>query len=470
MSSKSEDLIISLKDVSKMFPIYKSPHHRLVQMLSPPRDKERWYKKFWALQNISMDIPKGETIGIVGRNGSGKSTLLQVICGILSATNGEVFVKGRIAALLELGAGFNPEFTGRENVFLNGTVLGLSREEIAARFDEIADFADIGEYIDQPVKSYSSGMYVRLAFAVAIHVTPEILIVDEALSVGDEAFQRKCFARINALRDSGVTVLFVSHSAGIVTELCNRAILLDRGEIIALGPPREVVAKYHKMLFAPQEKVVEIRARLRSEMQGSKALDSDSLVQNHNYTRFLAGSPTEQEDEQAYLDEHMRPVSTVHYANMGVDIVDPHIETLSGRRVNVIAAEKDYIYTYEVHFSQSAAGVRFGLMVKTVTGFEIGGGANALQQDAISVIDKGSRIKVGFRFTCCLAAGVYFVNAGVVGVVGEEETFLCRQVDVTMFRVMPDPNRIATGLVNLGIVPEVKFLTLCGNAIDNEVR
>lgn len=455
MSFNDVEAIISLDNVNKMFPIYKSPHYRFLQMLSPARDKERWYKKFLALRDISIEIGRGETFGIVGRNGSGKSTLLQIICGILSPTSGTVGVKGRIAALLELGAGFNPEFTGRENVFLNGTVLGLTKEEVGERFDEIAAFADIGDYIDQPVKSYSSGMYVRLAFAVAIHVTPDILIIDEALSVGDEAFQRKCFARINSLRDSGVTILFVSHSAGIVTELCNRALLLDRGEVLALGPPREVVAKYHKMLFAPQDKVAEIRQRLRAESLGGGALPA---VQEAIESGVEKPSVTEQEDH-AYFDEQMRPSSTVHYVSHGVEIIDPHLETLSGRRVNVLTAEHDYVYCYDAEFSESAAGVRFGMMIKTVSGFEIGGGANVLQQDAISLVDRGNRAKVKFRFTCRLASGAYFMNAGVVGVVGEEETFLCRQVDVAMFRVMPDPKRIATGLVNFGITPEVEFIS-----------
>jgi len=454
MSFDHAEEIISLNNVNKMFPIYKSPHHRFLQMLSPIRDKERWYKKFLALRDISIEIGKGETFGIVGRNGSGKSTLLQIICGILSPTSGHVGVKGRIAALLELGAGFNPEFTGRENVFLNGTVLGLTREEVAARFDEIAAFADIGDYIDQPVKSYSSGMYVRLAFAVAIHVTPDILIIDEALSVGDEAFQRKCFARINALRDSGVTILFVSHSAGIVTELCNRALLLDRGEMLALGHPREVVAKYHKLLFAPQDKVAEIREGLRAESLLAPSLPALQETAESGVEKLAVTI----EEDHAYFDEHMRPSSTVHYASHGVEIIDPHLETLSGRRVNVLTAEHNYVYCYEVEFSESAAGVRFGMMIKTVSGFEIGGGANALQQDAISIVDRGNRAKVKFRFTCRLASGAYFMNAGVVGVVGEEETFLCRQVDIAMFRVMPDPERIATGLVNFSIAPEVEFI------------
>ena len=227
----SSELAIRVDDVSKAFAIYDKPHHRLLQQLFPNAGRS-WHREFHALRNIAFDVRRGETVGIVGRNGSGKSTLLQIICGTLTPSAGRVEVNGRIAALLELGAGFNPEFSGRENVFLNATVLGLQRSEIEQRFDAIAAFADIGEFMDQPVKSYSSGMYVRLAFAVAINVTPDILIVDEALAVGDEAFQRKCHARIERLRNDGATILFVSHSAGMVIELCNRAVLLGCGGLL----------------------------------------------------------------------------------------------------------------------------------------------------------------------------------------------------------------------------------------------
>ena len=258
---------ISVRDLSKAFPIYSKPHHWLLQMVMPG-PKDRWYREFHALRSISIDIFRGETVGIVGRNGSGKSTLPQLICGTLTPSSGEIQVNGRIAALLELGAGFNPEFTGRENVFLNATVLGLTHAEIVEKFDEIAAFADIGDFIDQPVKSYSSGMYVRLAFAVAINVEPEILVVDEALSVGDEGFQRKCFARIDAIRDSGATVLFVSHSASTVVDLCDRAILLDRGELLTSGTPRHVVSRYQKLLYAPADRAAKIREEIRAGSAG----------------------------------------------------------------------------------------------------------------------------------------------------------------------------------------------------------
>src|SRR5690348_2740583 len=221
----SEDFSIRVDRLSKRYEIYAQPAHRLKQMILPRaqramrRSARTYFKEFWALRDVSFDVRRGETVGIVGRNGSGKSTLLQMICGTLHPTAGRISVGGRIAALLELGAGFNPEFTGRENVYLNAAVIGLSREEIDARFDDIAAFADIGDFMEQPVKTYSSGMYVRLAFAVAINVDPEILVVDEALAVGDELFQRKCFARIDAIRSKGATILFVSHSANAVVEL-----------------------------------------------------------------------------------------------------------------------------------------------------------------------------------------------------------------------------------------------------------
>src|SRR5690606_41044718 len=224
--------VISVDNVSKRFEMYAQPRDRLLQFLSFGR--RQYFKEFWALRDVSLHVCKGETVGILGRNGSGKSTLLQIIAGTLSPTTGDVDVKGKLAALLELGSGFNPEFTGRENVYLNGSVLGFSKAQMDARFDEIAAFADIGEHLDQPVKTYSSGMYVRLAFAVQACVQPDILIVDEALSVGDEKFQRKCFDYIEGLRAAGCAILIVTHSTSTVEKFCQRAALLHRGELHAL--------------------------------------------------------------------------------------------------------------------------------------------------------------------------------------------------------------------------------------------
>ena len=244
-SSLMSEIAISLKNVSKCYRRYKHPVDRLKEILLPGKSR---IDEFWSLRGIDLEIPKGQTVGIVGRNGSGKSTLLQIVAGTLTPTTGHVHVNGRISALLELGSGFNPEFTGRQNVFFNGRLLGLSHQEIEAKFDEIARFADIGDFIDQPVKTYSSGMFVRLAFAVAVNVDPEILIVDEALAVGDVVFQHRCMRRMRSMMDSGVTTLFVSHDPGAIKTLCNWAVMIHDGEIYTSGLPNAVIIDYLKLL------------------------------------------------------------------------------------------------------------------------------------------------------------------------------------------------------------------------------
>lgn len=245
------DTAIKVANLSKCYQIYDQPRDRLKQFLLPRLQRltcqqpKQYFREFWALRDVSFEVKKGETVGIIGRNGSGKSTLLQLICGTLNPSAGSMQTKGRIAALLELGSGFNPEFTGRENVYMNAAVLGLSREETARRFDDIAGFADIGQFIDQPVKTYSSGMYVRLAFAVAANVSPDILIVDEALAVGDIRFQVKCQRKFEEFRDSGITILLVSHSGADIVRLCSQAIWLDGGKMKRVGEPKKIVEEYH---------------------------------------------------------------------------------------------------------------------------------------------------------------------------------------------------------------------------------
>lgn len=446
----SSEIAISVEGLSKSFPIYTKPYHRLMQMLAPG-PHERWYREFHALHDINLVIRRGETVGIVGRNGSGKSTLLQLICGTLTPSQGSVTVNGRIAALLELGAGFNPEFTGRENVYMNATVLGLDRKEIDARFDDIAAFADIGDFIEQPVKSYSSGMYIRLAFAVAINVMPDILIVDEALSVGDEAFQRKCYARIDAIRDAGATVLFVSHSAGTVIELCDRAILLDRGELLVEGVPKYVVSRYHKLAYAPINKLEEVKQILRQEHRASANVLP--LATKHSDENALPAQLAEDVDK-AYLDERLVPQSTVRYEHRGALIEGPRIETLDGRSVNVLRAGDEYIYLYKVSFQQAAMAVRMGMMIKTVSGLELGGGATAPNSVSELIVTPGQQIEARFRFRALLAPGVYFMNAGVSAHAADGETYMDRLIDALMFRIMPDEHRLATGWVDFEMRPQ----------------
>ncbi|WP_292979561.1 ABC transporter ATP-binding protein [Nitrosomonas sp.] len=250
MDQEQDDIAIRVSNLSKCYQIYDTPRDRLKQFILPRirhavgRQPAQYFREFWALKNISVDIKKGEAIGIVGRNGSGKSTLLQLICGTLSPTQGTIETHGRIAALLELGSGFNPEFTGQENVYLNGSIIGIDKNRLDERFSDIVRFADIGDHLDQPVKTYSSGMFVRLAFAVQMHLDPDILIIDEALSVGDQFFQAKCYAAIRSMMDNGTTVLFVSHSASTVKALCPRAILLSHGELVVDGLASKVLDRY----------------------------------------------------------------------------------------------------------------------------------------------------------------------------------------------------------------------------------
>lgn len=248
----SNEIAIKVQNLSKCYQIYDNPRDRLKQFVAPRLQRLTWqhpkqyFREFWALKDVSFEVKKGETVGIIGRNGAGKSTLLQMICGTLTPTNGSVETNGRIAALLELGSGFNPEFTGRENVYMNAAVLGLSKEEIDNRFDDIAAFADIRQFMEQPVKTYSSGMVARLAFSVAVQVDPDVLVVDEALSVGDMAFQEKSFTRMKRIRDAGTAILFVSHSTSAVRNFCDRAMWLDTGRMRAIDERLVICDEYQR--------------------------------------------------------------------------------------------------------------------------------------------------------------------------------------------------------------------------------
>jgi ABC-type polysaccharide/polyol phosphate transport system ATPase subunit len=247
----NNNIAIRVENLNKIYKMYRSPSERFKELLHP--FKKKYHQEFQALRDINLDIKKGTTFGIIGQNGSGKSTLLQIITGIIRPTSGTVRVKGRISALLELGAGFHREFTGRENVFMQGMLMRMKREEIEKHFDEILSFADIGDFIDQPVKTYSSGMYARLAFATAINVNPDILIIDEILAVGDDTFQRRCHSKLEEFKNSGKTIIFVSHNLSEISKICNRAILLDRGNILDDGNPEDLVYAYNE-LSAEREK------------------------------------------------------------------------------------------------------------------------------------------------------------------------------------------------------------------------
>jgi lipopolysaccharide transport system ATP-binding protein len=470
------EIAITIQNVSKCFKRYRHPVDRLKEILFPGKQRA---DEFWALRDISLEIPKGKTLGIVGTNGSGKSTLLQIIVGTLAPTTGQVNVQGRISALLELGSGFNPEFTGRQNIFFNGQLLGLTQKQIEARYDEIVGFADIGDFIDQPVKTYSSGMFVRLAFAVATSVEPDILVVDEALAVGDEAFQRKCYARLEKIQDRGGTILFVSHSAGTVIELCDSAILMSDGELLLYNTPKFVIDKYHKLIYAPAEKIQTVREELKqlNRQQYRPILSQESSIDTADKSRgekriAPTAQPTGEHSlselnsipqftlqSQPFYDPNLKPAETISYLSRGAKISNPQILTRRKEQVNNLIGRDDYIYSYEVEFLKDASKIRCGMLLKTIKGVELGGASYRFPEEKMvdGVVKAGTKVVLKFRFKCLLTPGVYFLNAGVSGIVDGQFTFLARCIDVGMFRVLPEEESHATGTIDFMIKPSLKM-------------
>lgn len=422
--------------LTKSFQVYARPEDRLKQSIWRRR---RFYKEFMALDDVSFEVARGETVGIVGRNGSGKSTLLQVVAGTLTPTHGAVEVNGRIAALLELGAGFNPEFTGRENVFLNAGVLGLGQAEIERRFDDIVAFAEIAPFIDQPVKTYSSGMYVRLAFAVAISVDPDVLIVDEALAVGDEAFQRKCFARIRQIQECGATILFVSHAANAVIELCDRAILMERGAAVLIDTPKAVIAAYHRLLYDKAADPAQLVAQIRASAPSDGA-DAGATAHPVEGERF---------------DPDMVSKSRMEYDRQGAEILEPRLTTLAGAPVNVLVRGRDYVYAFRVRFDRRHEKVRCGMFIRTVLGHDLGGSGTAGQWEGLESVEPGQIVTARFVFTCLLLPGSYFLNAGAAAVIDGQRVFVHRIVDAVMFRVAAETGLLIDGVVDFRIRAEL---------------
>lgn len=440
----SSEYSIRLQNVSKTYPVYKHPTDRLKQLLFPWRS-QAYFKAFPALHGVNLDVKRGHTVGIIGRNGAGKSTLLQVLCGISPPTSGSVEVNGRVAPLLSLGAGFTPEYSGRENIKLSASIQGLSEAEIRDRMASIIAFADIGDYIEQPVKTYSSGMYSRLAFAVAISVDPDILVVDEALAVGDEAFQRKCFSRIEEIRRNGGTILFVSHSAGAILQLCDHALLLDQGEILAEGAPNLVVNYYHRLAFAPGDKRPEIRESIRTGKFAKSLVEAAEAATESGTIRTIAAEVA----DAATYDPHLRSESVHYYDSRGATISDIAITDENGRPVNLLTQGARYTLNYKAHFDADAHMVRFSMLIKTAGGLNLGGCTSHPAGDGISVVAKDTHFDVSFHFRTDMHAEAYFVNAGILGIVDGEEVYLHRIVDAAMIKVLPNSRQIFTGHANL---------------------
>jgi len=431
------DFAIKVSNVSKHYQIYEKPVDRLKQSIF--RGKRQYYKEFKALKDVSFEIHKGETVGVIGRNGSGKSTLLQIICGTLTPTSGAVEVNGRVAALLELGAGFNPEFSGKENVYMNASILGLSREQIDAKYEDIVDFAEIGEFIDQPVKFYSSGMMVRLAFSVQAMVDPDILIVDEALAVGDEKFQRKCFARLEELKVKGTSILFVSHSSQQIVELCERALFIENGKRIVFENPHDVVRMYQKLIYASADE----QKRLVHEY-----IRNDSLGVNPVATGKMELTHSAQKMSGDGYDESLFPTSTVSYPIQGAEVLSIQILDAGNHVVNILNIGHEYTFKFSGKFLIDSKNVYFGIHIRTISGIEIMGQLYPEVGHSIEKIGAGEKFTIKFGFNMILMPGVYFVGGGIWS--KGEPSCLHRVVDLIMFHVSPQEKSMSFGLINGG--------------------
>ncbi len=399
--------VIVVRNVSKKFRLFASPKERFLEALHPFR--KQYHREFWALRDISFEVQRGEVVGILGRNGSGKSTLLQVICAVMQATNGEVLVDGRVSALLELGAGFNPEFTGRDNVILNGQIMGYPRSEMLRRLPEIEAFADIGGFFDQPVKTYSSGMFVRVAFAAAIHVDPDILVVDEALAVGDVKFQRKCLLQIEKIRANGAAILFVSHSLETVTSLCSRAIILENGELIVDGDPKLVAEKYLSLLFSeaktevPEEQTQEETLPVPVNQQTMPLHETgDPFIPNSSFWRNA------QISQRFGFNQH-----EIRTMNGGATIVDYAV--MGDGRTDLSSIPSGAVLTIfmKVQFIEDVTQPMVGFELKTDKGVTITGSNTYLSRMLLGPAKNGDTRVYRIEFTVSLNEGNYFIDLGI---------------------------------------------------------
>lgn len=399
------EIAISVRNVSKCFKRYARPVDRLKEILLPGKTRA---DEFWALQDINLEVPKGQTLGIIGRNGCGKSTLLQIIAGTLTPTTGEVEVNGRVSALLELGSGFNPEFTGRQNVFFNGRLLGLSQKEIEDKFDEIASFADIGDFIDQPVKTYSSGMFVRLAFAVSVNVSPEVLIVDEALAVGDVVFQHRCMRRMRALMDSGVTTLFVSHDSGAIKTLCNSAVMLHQGKIYSSGLPNAVIIDYMKLITDEELGLVQVELDNQVDIQGNNDTNQENNSSFNSAEKQNSSEVLEQDNlSKQQLQNEIQPrrrgsckaiIEKLKLLNDSSAYNNENLIFGFNEQVTLVADVKVY---------EQLESCIVGFFVCDKNGNEIIGSNTFEENIQIGNLAPGDRLQVQFKFNLPLRTGSY---------------------------------------------------------------
>lgn len=412
------DGVIQVINVSKMYKLYDRHMDRLKEALGLSRKK--CYTEHYALNHINFEVNKGETVGIIGTNGSGKSTILKIITGVLNPTEGEIKVNGRISALLELGAGFNMEYTGIENIYLNGTMIGFSKEEIDAKLDDILAFADIGEFVNQPVKTYSSGMFVRLAFAVAINIEPEILIVDEALSVGDVFFQAKCYHKFEEFKEAGKTILFVSHDLSSVSKYCDRVVLLNKGEKLAEGTPKEMIDLYKKLLVNHMDE---------ADTSETEAVEHEAAPQPIEDTRLWKEALSVNPD-------------TVEYGNGNASIVDFAILDANGNISGNIEKDTDFAVKMKVRFATDIQDPIFAFTIKDLRGTEITGTNSMFENKYVHPQHEGDERIITFKQKMSLQGGRYLLSLGCTGYKDGEFQVYHRLYDVCEITVISEHNTV----------------------------
>jgi len=401
---------IKVENLHKVYKLYAKPTDRLKDAFGLAKNR---YTEHHALNGVNLEISKGETVGIIGTNGSGKSTILKIITGVLTPTSGSVEVDGRISALLELGAGFNMEYTGIENIYLNGTMIGFSEKEIDEKLQDILDFADIGEYVYQPVKTYSSGMFVRLAFAVAINIEPEILIVDEALSVGDVFFQAKCYHKFEEFKAMGKTIVFVSHDLSSISKYCDRVILLNQGDKLGEGSPKEMIDAYKRVLVGQYEKV---------DPSKIKAIDDLS------------------KEEKGLLDG-INP-ETLEYGTKQANICEYYITDSNGVRTTAIIKGSKFTIHMKVKFEDSLPAPIFAFSVKNPIGVEVTGTNTMFEKAFLEPVNAGETYEVEFTQNMDLQGGEYLISFGVTGYEGDKFEVYHRLYDVMNVTVVSDKNTV----------------------------
>lgn len=430
--SSTNEFAIQVEDVSKVYKLYEKPIDRLKESLSLTH--ENYHRDFFALNHISFHVKKGESVGIIGTNGSGKSTILKIITGVLTPTTGNVRVAGVISALLELGAGFNSDYTGMENIYMNGTMMGFSKKEMDEKLQDILDFADIGDFVYQPVKTYSSGMFVRLAFALAINVEPEILIVDEALSVGDVFFQSKCYRRMEEIRKNGTTILMVTHDMGSVIKYCDRVVLLNKGNFVAEGAPGKMVDLYKKILANQMDSLEEELSEM-NDFSGGMDTEETLEIQSVN-------SPKQKEHEGNMKDKITINPNRTEYGNGKAEIYDLGMLDERGNVTNLLLKGEYFTIKERIRFHADIQAPIFTYTIKDKKGADLTGTNTMFEGADVKSVKAGDEYEVTFRQKMNLQGGEYLLSMSCTGFEQGEHTVYHRLYDVANITVISNKNTV----------------------------